>query len=255
MKIFDLAALSVLAVFAALSSATAGDKTSERRDLIEAAVADPTRLEEQRTRDEGRKPRAIIAFSKIKKGDKVADLASGSGYYTALLSRLVGEEGHVYAVDPARIFDAFPNAKDTFPNYLESDPRKNVSYTVQKIDALDFPEKLDAVVMGLYYHDTVWTGADRVAMNKAIYNALKPGGVYLVVDHLAADGASEVVTEELHRMIPGLVKPEVGAAGFVLAAESDALRNADDPRTISVFDPSIRGVTDRFVYRFQKPAR
>ncbi len=245
MKLFTIAVLA-----AALSTQALADG----HGAIDAAVADQTRLEEHRARDAGRKPDEVLAFSMIKPGDRVADLAAGGGYYTALLSRLVGAEGAVYAVDPVRIFEAFPSAKDTFPGYLEKDPRQNVSYTVQKFDELTFPAPLDAVMMGLYYHDTLWTGVDRAAMNKAIFDALKPGGVYIIIDHLAAEGADEAVTEEFHRMVPGLVKPEVTAAGFEYEAASDVLKSSDDPRDISVFDETIRGATSRFVYRFRKPA-
>ncbi len=217
------------------------------------AVGDTTRLEDHKVRDGDRKPEAILTLAGVKKGGKVADLAAGSGYYTALLSRIVGEAGKVYAVDPTRIFEAFPNASKTFPAYLEKDPRDNIEYSVQKFDELSFGEPLDAIVMGLYYHDTVWTGADRTAMNKAIFDALKPGGVYLVIDHNAAADADEAVTKDLHRMTPGVVKPEVLAAGFSLAAQSDALANPEDQLTESVFADGVRGKTDRFVYLFRKP--
>ena len=217
------------------------------------AISDPTRLDEHEARDAARKPEAILALSGIHTGDKVADLAAGSGYYTALLSRLVGDSGKVYAVDPARIFEAFPNAAKTFPAYLEKDPRDNVEYSVQKLDEITFGEPLDAIVMGLYYHDTMWTETDRAAMNKAMFDALKPGGVYLIIDHNAAAGADEAVTKELHRMVRGVVKPEVLAAGFVLEAQSDALANADDQYEQSVFADGVRGKTDRFVYLFRKP--
>lgn len=220
---------------------------------VSHAVADPTRLDDHRARDEHRKPETILALAGVEDGDKVADLAAGSGYYTALLSRLVGAGGTVYAVDPTRIFEAFPNASKTFPAYMEKDPRRNVEYSVQKLDELAFGEPLDAIIMGLYYHDTVWTGADRAAMNKAMFNALKPGGVYLIIDHNAAVDADEAVTKDLHRMVRGVVKPEVLAAGFTLEAESDALANADDPLTESVFTDDLRGKTDRFVYLFRKP--
>lgn len=232
----------------AFSAATANE------DAISNAVADPTRLEGHRARDEGRNPIAVLHFSGIQQGDIVADLAAGSGYYTALLSRVVGDDGAVYAVDPERIFESFPDARKTFPKFAQDDPRTNISYSVQKFDELTFAAPLDAVMMGLYYHDTIWTGVDRAAMNKAIFDALKPGGLYLVFDHLAPKGTADSVTQEHHRMVPGLVKPELEAAGFEFVGESDALAHPGDPRDISVFEETIRGKTDRFVYLFRKPS-
>lgn len=247
MKMRHVLMLAATATMAFSGGALAGD------GAIKKAIKDPTRLEDQRARDEARKPKTILTFAGVKAGDKVADLAAGSGYYTAILSRVVGDGGKVYAIDPTRIFEFFPNAANTFPSYLEKDPRGNVDYSVQKFDELKFSEPLDAVVMGLYYHDTVWTEVDRAVMNKAIYDALKPGGVYLVIDHNSVADADAAVTQELHRMIPGVVKPEVLAAGFELAGESDALKNADDPLDDSVFGDNRRGKTDRFVYLFRKP--
>lgn len=217
------------------------------------AVADPTRLDEHKARDEHRKPETILALADVKAGDKVADLAAGSGYFTALLSRIVGESGKVYAVDPTRIFEAFPNAANAFPAFMEKDPRGNVDYSVQKLDEIKFGEPLDVIIMGLYYHDTMWTGTDRTAMNKAMLDALKPGGAYLIIDHNAAEDADASVTKDLHRMTRGVVKPEVMAAGFALEAESDALASADDRFAESVFTEDLRGKTDRFVYLFRKP--
>lgn len=246
---------TIAVVFAFAGVAHAGEDTSKSTAKIKAAIEDPSRPETHSERDAGRNPLAVLTFAGIKPGNKVADLAAGQGYYTALLSRVVGDDGSVHAVDPVRVFEAFPNARTTFPAYIESDPRSNVSYTVQKFDELSFPEQLDVVVMGLYYHDTLWTGVDRAVMNKAIYDALKPGGVYLVFDHFALAGADESVTQELHRMVPGVVQPEVEAAGFVFAGESDALANPEDTKDTSVFAEDVRGKTDRFIYLFKKPKR
>lgn len=247
--------LAAAVLFCATSIGVAGGASAgdDKAAAIKAAITDPSRPDAHQKRDASRKPAKVLKLAGIKPGDKVADLAAGQGYYTAILSRLVGDDGAVHAVDPVRIFEAFPNAKDTFPKYQENDPRSNVSYSVQKFDELTFPETLDAVVMGLYYHDTIWTGVDRAAMNKAIFDALKPGGAYLVFDHLADDGAEDSVTQDLHRMVPGVVKPEVKAAGFIFAGETDALANPEDAKDISVFAEGVRGKTDRFVYLFKKP--
>jgi predicted methyltransferase len=223
-------------------------------DLVAAAVSDPTRLEDQIARDADRKPAEILRLAGVKPGDKVAEIAPGGGYYTALLSRIVGDDGKIYAVAGARAFPAFPAAKTVFPAYLEKDPRANVVYSAQELDGLSLPEPVDEALMILYYHDTIWSGEDRAKMNKAIFDALKPGGVYLVIDHDALDGAGDGVTKALHRMEKKIVVPEVTAAGFKLEKESDLLRHPEDPRNDSVFDEGRRGKTDRFIYLFRKPA-
>lgn len=244
---------TLISIVATAAAAFAVLASSPAMAGVADAVADPTRLAEHRDRDAARKPAAVLSLTDVKAGDAVADLAAGSGYYTAILSRIVGEQGTVHAVDPVRIFEAFPNASKTFPAYQEKDPRENISYSVQRFDELAFDQPLDLVVMGLYYHDTLWTGVDRAAMNTAIFNALKPGGAFLVIDHIGLANAKEDITKTQHRMVPGTAKPEILSAGFVLEAESDALSNPEDSRDSSVFDAAIRGKTDRFVYPFRKP--
>lgn len=220
---------------------------------VEQAIADSTRLDAHRERDATRRPEIVLPLLGAGPGDRVAELAAGSGYYAGLLSRLVGPHGRVYAVDPAPIFEHFPNAKNVFPQYLETDPLPNVEYLVSDLDRLAFPEPLDAVLMALYYHDTVWTGEDRAAMNRALYRALRPGGRLVIIDHQAVPGAGEQVTRELHRGFESMVRNELPAAGFRLIQAHQGLRNPDDPRDISVFEPSIRGKTDRFVLVFERP--
>ena len=235
----------LLSLTAAPTAAIAGS--------IDAAVDDNSRLEEHRVRDAGRKPRDVLKLIDLAEGDVVAELAAGSGYYAAILSRAVGSEGKVYAVDPKPIFEAFPDARKTFPRFQSLDPRGNIVYSVQNMDSLRIPEPLDSALMILYYHDTIWTGEDREAMNRAIFDALKPGGQFLLVDHHGESGAPDSITRELHRMDAAIVIPEVTAAGFVLERESTLLANPDDPRTTSVFDETWRGRTDRFIYVFRKP--
>lgn len=224
----------------------------ENIDQIAAAVADTSRLEEHQSRDLSRKPAEVLALANIAKRDKVAEIAAGSGYYTALLSRVVGQQGKVYAIDPELIFTAFPDARNTFPKYLQQDPRKNVEYSVQRLDQLKVDEPVDSVLMILYYHDTLWTDENREKMNQAIFDSLKPGGRFIVVDHHALENADPSVGQSLHRMDANIVLAEVPAAGFRLVLDSDLLSNPDDPRTESVFG-DWRGKTDRFIYIFEKP--
>ena len=222
-------------------------------DPIMAAVKDPTRIAEARARDQFRHPAEVLAFSGVKPGDTVVEVVPGAGYDTALLSRVVGPAGKVYAIDSERLFEYMPSMRESFPKFIEADPRDNVEYSVQRLDALQVPAQVDLFWMSMFYHDTVWLGVDRDAMNRYIYEHLKPGGVFLVVDHHAATGAGDAVTKDLHRIDAEQVRREVEAAGFRLAAMSDALMNLDDPRDVSVFDDSLRGRTDRFAYKFVRP--
>lgn len=257
MQKFVLAAISSAAMLAFAVGVQANPKAetvaAKAPETIAAAVADTTRPADARARDADRKPAAVLKFSGVKAGDTVVELVPGGGYYTALLSRVVGPQGKIYAVDPERIFEKFPNARNGFTKYIESDPRENVDYTAQNLDALTVPEKADQVWMVLYYHDTVWTGEDRAKMNKAIYDELKPGGVYFIVDHIALAGAGDEVTSDLHRIDPAVVKSEVEAAGFKLAGESDVLSHPEDTHDTSVFAEGVRGKTDRFVWKYVKP--
>ena len=237
--------LSVSPLLALATVANAAD--------IDEVIADPTRPEGASARDEARNPAAILELSGVSADDKIVEITPGGGYYTALLSRMVGEDGHIHAVDPERIFEHYPNMREAFPGYLESDPRENVSYSVQMLDEISVDEKVNQVWMILYYHDTIWTGVDRRKMNQAIYDMLQPGGAYMVADHHALAGAGDAVTKDLHRVDAATVKSEIEAAGFERDASSGALAHPDDPRDDSVFDPERRGKTDRFVWRYVKP--
>lgn len=249
--------MKLISTLGLLVAALAGCQSAADVDapgLLAQAINDETRLAEQVARDDGRNPAGVLAFSGIEPGDTIADIAVGGGYYTAILSRYLGASGKIYAVDPARIFEAFPQAADGFPTYIAQDPRPNVDYSVQNLDAFTVPEPLDHIVMILYYHDTLWTGEDRPAMNKAFFDALKPGGTLLILDHDAKPLAGAEIGQTLHRMDCDLIAPELVAAGFELEATSDLLRNPDDPRDVSVFDQAWRGRTDRCLMRFRKPA-
>ena len=220
---------------------------------IEEAVADETRPEEDRLLDVNRHPAEVLLFAGIEHGWQVADLTAGAGYYTRVLSTAVGQEGHVYSHNPSWIADRYPEPNEALAGVAEA--RENVTHIVSPIEefAAGIEAPLDAVMMVLFYHDTAWDETDRDAMNAAIYDALRPGGVYLVIDHHAPEGSGLEHVETTHRIDAAVVRAEIEAAGFELDAQSDMLANPDDPRDISVFDEEIRRMTDRFVYRFRKP--
>src|ERR1700733_152308 len=193
----------------------------------------------------------VVAFIGLKKGDKVADVVGGR--LTASLAEAVGPGGKVYAVETAEVVKVHPQVLDMMNSLSTKMPNVIVS---EDPVASALPAGLDAVVIRQNYHDLYdkFMGpADVPAFNKAVFAALKPGGVYVVLDHAAAAGSGISATDTLHRIDPARVKADVLAAGFKLDAESSILANAGDDHTKIVFDPSIRGHTDQFLYRFKKP--
>lgn len=239
----------------------AGGDQAEYASANQAAVNDAARPEQDRARDATRHPAEILNFAGVEPGWTVADIGSGGGYYTRILSRAVGENGTVYAQNYQWVVDRFPNA-DTALTAIAAE-YDNVEYYVTPADGVmsgvDAP--LDAAFIVLGYHDLIWqqpdiqtlTREERIAGNRAIYDALRPGGVLIVIDHRAEDGSMDRDVDALHRIDEAMVRGEIEAAGFRLDGESDLLSNADDSRDIGVFDPSIRGRTDRFVLRYRKP--
>jgi predicted methyltransferase len=193
----------------------------------------------------------VIAFIGVKKGDKVADIIAGR--LTASLAEAVGPSGQVYAVETAEIAKSHPEGLNMLKSLAAKSP--NVVVSADPI-ASALPTGLDAVFIRQNYHDLYdkFMGpADVPAFNKAVFTALKPGGVYVVLDHVAAAGSGIGATETLHRIDPARVKADVLAAGFKLDAESSILANKSDDHTKGVFDPSVRGHTDQFLFRFKKP--
>jgi predicted methyltransferase len=193
----------------------------------------------------------VIAFIGVRKGDNVADIVGGR--LTASLARAVGPTGKVYAVETAEVVKAHPQALDMMQSLAAQSP--NVVVSDDPV-ASALPAGLDAVIIRQNYHDLYdkFMGpADVPAFNKAVFAALKPGGVYVVLDHAATAGSGISATDTLHRIDPARVKADVLAAGFKLDAESSILANASDDHTKNVFDPSVRNHTDQFLYRFKKP--
>ena len=224
---------------------------------IEAAVQAADRSADDRALDAQRKPVELLTFFGIAEGQRVAELGAGGGYTAELLARVVGPSGKVYGQNSKFILERFAEAP--WSARLQKPILQNIVRLDTPFDA-PFPEDvkdLDAVLMILFYHDTVWQKVDRARMNQAIRAALKPGGVYGIVDHSAADGAGTSVTETLHRIAEKSVVDEVTAAGFELEQTADFLRSPDDTRD---WNPSPkkagerRGTSDRFVLRFVKRA-
>ena len=247
------AVVVVLALPASLP-AIAGDEVPQ---YLLAAVADTGRPAADTQRDAERKPGESMAFAGVKPKSVVIELMPGGGYYTRLLSKAVGPEGRVYAVVPAPRPDAPPDSPDrSLPiKALAADAGyRNITVLVQPIRALELPSKADLAWTSNNYHDVHNVqGIDVLAFNKSVFSALKPGGIYLVIDHAAATDAPADVTSTLHRIRQDTVIPEVSAAGFVLDGQSGVLHNSGDSHELKVFDPAIKGKTDQFMLKFRKP--
>jgi predicted methyltransferase len=200
----------------------------------------------------------LIRFSRVDAGATVIDVYPGDGDWTRLFSDVVGAEGRVYSFVPAEVAH-FKNDPVGRMRTLAKEPgRENVEVISANLVAMPQPARsADVLWLHLFYHDLHTAliqdkGATAAEFNRAVYERLKPGGYYVIVDHVAAAGSGTSDTQALHRIDAASVREEVEAAGFVLDAASDMLANKDDPHSIKVFDPSIKGETDRFAYRFVK---
>ena len=189
-------------------------------------------------------------LSGIKPGDRVVEFASFGQYYTQLLSDIVGPAGRVYMFDLPYTEKRAGAASRAF---VAAHP--NAKYTLVDYNSVQLPEHLDIVYMVLYYHDLSLNHIDTARLNRRIFAALKPGGIYFVVDHNAAPGSGRRDTHALHRIDPEVIRKEVPAAGFELVKESALLANPADDHTQLVFEPAIRGRTDQTIFVFRKPAR
>jgi predicted methyltransferase len=208
-----------------------------------SVVSDPDRPASERELDAARKPDEVLAFYSVKSGDKVADLWAGRGYYTAILSQVVGASGVVYTVNP--------NSRDEINERWKAPKFSNVRVADGPFDKLALPQdaSLDFVIIHLNYHDVA--PEVRGPMNKRILASLKSGGVYAVVDHSAKDGSGNEANKTLHRIDKSQVIKEVSGAGFKLAKEGNMLRKPEDTRDFNV--NKERNKDDRFVLAFQKP--
>jgi predicted methyltransferase len=235
----------------ACSLAFAAPALAQIPDYVAKAVADPGRAQDAKD-DARRKGGEIVAFSAAKPGDKVLELIPGGGYFTRVFSKVVGPQGRVYAV--------WPTEYDEKPDKVQAIAKGygNVDVLMQPAAKLTAPQPVDVVFTSQNYHDypdKFMGPTDLAVLNAAVFAALKPGGVYIIVDHSAEPGSGLRDTDTLHRIDEAIVKQQVVAAGFEYVGESDVLRNKSDDRKANVFNPAIRGRTDQFVYKFRKPLR
>jgi predicted methyltransferase len=230
--------------------------TPDVSPAIRAAVDAKDRSGADRALDDGRHPAETLAFFGIAPGMRVAELGAGGGYTTELLARVVGPRGVVYGQNSPLILSRF--AEKPWSERLAKKVDANVVRADREFDDPLPPDArdLDAVILILFYHDTVWMQTDRARMNEAIFNALKPGGVFGIVDHSARAGSGLADVQTLHRIEEKVVRDEVQKAGFRLAAEATFLKNPNDPRDWNA-SPRVaaekRGTSDRFVLKFVKP--
>ena len=219
---------------------------------LKEAMADPKRPADQVAQDSLRKPAETIAFAGIKPGQQVADFLPGGGYFTRLFSDVVGPSGHVTMLETTR-WGADNIASD---QKVIDDGYKNVSLDTAPFGQFHLAAPVDVFFTARNYHDLLiakYGVVDMAAFNKQVFAALKPGGLYIVLDHSAPDGSGSSTTATTHRIDEALVKQQVEAAGFKFEGESALLRNPADDRKLTVFDKKIQGHTDQFILKFRRP--
>jgi predicted methyltransferase len=251
-------AVVLLALPGAYAGQTSPAGSASSPSIYDAAVADAGRSDADRARDAGRNPAAVMAFFGIAPGMDVLDMFSGGGYYTEMLSRVVGDDGSVIA-HSNQAYAQFVGEEAT--NRYANGRLGNVDILMAENDALEMPDgEFDAIMMVLAYHDIYyvspengWPKIDGPSLVAELFEALRPGGIVGVVDHYASPGSPAETGNTLHRIDPQIVISEMQAAGFVLEARSEVLRNRSDDHSLHMGAPEIRGKTDRFVFRFRKP--
>jgi len=251
--------ITIIALLGLLAGCGDSEVPVENNSLIyEQAAANEGRTEADRARDAGRKPAEVLEFFGIQPGMTVLDMYSGGGYYTEMLSHIVGPEGSVIA-HSNQAYAGFVGEEAT--NRYANNRLGNVEILMAENNELALPNaSFDAIMMVLAYHDIYyvdpdngWPEIDGPRFVETLYNGLRPGGILAVVDHSAAPGSPSETGNTLHRIDPDIVTAELEAAGFVLEAKSDVLRNMDDDHSVNMGAPEVRGKTDRFVFRFRKP--
>ena len=249
--------LSVALALASASTLMAASASAKPADVAAAVANTAARSPDNVKLDEGRKPAEVLQFLGLQQGMQAIDMFGGNRYWAEIMAPAVGPKGYVTVWEPAQFYDK--EAADKFAAFQQTTP--NTHLMVTPFEALALPAKAyDFMMINLNYHDTYWEsakyGVKRMDPNdflKTVYAAMKPGGVVGVIDHVANPGDTRENVEKYHRIDPATVKADFERAGFKLEAESDILRNPADDHSLLVFNPQIRGKTDRFIYKFRKP--
>jgi predicted methyltransferase len=246
-------------IIAALLLAAAAAPLSATPANVAAAVANTAARDPENVKlDEGRKPAALLGFLGLEQGMSVIDMFGGNRYWSEILAPAVGASGKVLVWEPTQFYD--DKSKAAFEAFAAKNP--NVTIVATPFEAPSLPAaSADFMLINLDYHDVYWENAkygvkpmEPAAFLKTVYAAMKPGGIVGVVDHVALPGGdTRQVVEKLHRIDPAVIKADFTRAGFVLEGESDLYRNPADDHSLMVFNPAIRGKTDRAVLKFRKP--
>ena len=248
MALFTAAVFGFAGVPAVADDAPAYTLPADTPGYIRAAIADPARPAEQRARDANRKPAELLMMSRIHPGDNVVEFASFGQYFTTFLSDIVGPKGTVSMYDLPYTEKRSGDASRAF---VAAHP--NSKYQLVDYNTVELPQKVDEVFMVLYYHDLFINKIDTASLDARIFNALKPGGTFLIVDNNARPGSGTTDTPKLHRIDPAVIRKEVTAAGFKLVTQSKLLAHPEDDHSQLVFSPGLRGLTDQTVFVFRKP--
>jgi predicted methyltransferase len=222
-------------------------------EYIAKAVADPTRPADDRKLDADRKPAEILAYANVRPGETVAEYLPGGGYYTRLLSDIVGTGGKIYALETTTWGK---DNVDSTKKAIDGLALKNASLDLAPLGDFHLVAPVDLFWTSNNYHDLhipKYATVDMLAFDKHVYESLKPGGIFLIIDHAAAAGTGAATSSKLHRIEEALVVKEVTAAGFEFVGESAILKNPADDHSKVVFDPSIRWKTDQFILTFRRP--
>jgi len=258
MKGFPMRRLKLAALMLCLSQPVVAAAPPPPSTGIEAAIAAPNRSADNVKLDESRKPAEVLKFLGLRKGMRVLDLVGSNRYWAEITAPAVGPTGHVDVWDAVQFTD--DDARKGFDEFTAR--QKNVTLTIAPFEKPEFARnRYDLAIFNLNYHDVYWTSEkfkvptiDPNAWLKTLYSAMKPGGIVGVIDHVANPNSDTRATvDRLHRIDPEVVKADFKRAGFQLVGESDILRNPADDHNLLVFDPKIRGKTDRVIFKFRKP--